>query len=191
MLCFHYDDIPSERSAFFLHLLWSIGQATHRAAGDVFFPPHLRNHHCMFFCINSQRQQACLELNYSAPATFFKLQKKAAKEQLSGLSGAFAERVNPTNFKKMKQISQAPQKHLTPRSCTQCKATSDPVSSFCSFPCYTLADYIISKEAESFQRCACIFLCIWRVISTLIEMVCPCTVFHYSMYGKYIFKNSP
>lgn len=66
---FHRDDLPSGRSAFLLRLLRRAGQATRRAAGEVFF----------------QRQfSSGLELNDSAPTIFFK--EKAAKEQLPGAS---------------------------------------------------------------------------------------------------------
>lgn len=95
----------------------------------------------------------------------------SGRKQLRNNCQAQRLRVNATNFKKPKEASPAPQKRVTPSSCTQRKAIGDLRSSFCSFPRYALADCIISKEAGSFQRGDRIFLCIWRVISTLVEMV--------------------
>lgn len=99
------------------------------------------------------------------------LLSSSRRKQLRNNCQAHLLRVNPTNFKNPQRASQAPQKRLTPRSCTQRKAIGDLRSSFCSLPCHTRADYIISKEAGRFQRGDCVFLCIWRVLSTLVEMV--------------------
>lgn len=111
MLCFHHDDNPSERSAFLLHLLWSVGQVICRAAGDVFFPSHLCKHLCMCSCIKSQRQQSHLELNYSAPTIFFNSRRKQLRKNCWDCQ-VHLLRVNPANFKKMKQASQAAQKRV-------------------------------------------------------------------------------